>query len=52
VNAARIALVVAGLAAFMIYAVSREDSTVTLLGLGLPVWLGLESCWHLLDPKR
>jgi|AP12_2_1047962.scaffolds.fasta_scaffold02520_2 hypothetical protein len=51
-NAARIALVVAGLAAFVAYALFRADPTVTLLGLGLPVWLGLESCWHLLDPKR
>ncbi len=50
-NTARIALVVAGLAAFMIYAVSRDDPTVTLLGLGLPVWLALEACWHLLDPQ-
>jgi hypothetical protein len=51
-NAARIAVVIAGLAAFVAYALSQDDPSVAMLGLGLPVALALEGYWRLLDPKR
>ena len=51
-NATRIALVAAGLAAYATYALLQEDRALALLSLALPVWLGLEACWRLLDPER
>ena len=51
-NAARIALVATGLAAYATYALLQADRTLALITLALPVWLGLEACWRLLDPER
>lgn len=51
-NAARIVLVAAGLAAFATHALLQEDRALALITFALPVWLALEACWRLLDPER
>jgi hypothetical protein len=51
-NAARITLVLAVIAAFVAHVLSDRDPLVALVGFAVPVWLVLETCWRLLDPKR
>ncbi len=51
-NTARIALVAAGLTSYATYALAQEDRALALITFALPVWLALEACWHLFDPRR
>jgi hypothetical protein len=51
-NATRIALVLAVLAAYLGKVAFDEQPIVALIGFALPVWIALECCWRLLDPER
>ncbi len=51
-NTARVAALLALFAAFVAAVLAQEEPSVMLVGLALPVWIALEGCWRLLDPKR
>lgn len=51
-NTARIVLVLALFAAFVVSALSQDEPTVMLFGLAVPVWIAIEGCWRILEPRR
>jgi hypothetical protein len=51
-NAARITAVLALLGGYVVVALSQDNPAVDLLGLAVPVWLAMEACWRLFDPRH
>jgi hypothetical protein len=51
-NGLRITAVLVLLGGYLVAVLSQDNPAVDLLGLAVPVWLAMEACWRLLEPRH